>query len=131
MILPLGVFTNLYPGQALSPGLALLISLVGFFLVFIIMGFLALFVKVMGAVFDRASSKAESSAQSVPAAPPAFPDKPEGIPLPENTSAGDLILENVSEEEAAVVMAVVSHRSGIPLNRLQFHSIRCLEEEEQ
>ncbi len=131
MILPLGVFTNLYPGQALSPGLALLISLVGFFLVFIILGFLALFVKAMGAGFDRASAKKRNVSLPSPVGSPALPRQTEGSPLPENTSAGTLVLDNVSEEEAAVLMAVVSHRSGIPLNRLQFHSIRCLEEDEK
>ena len=37
-----------------------------------------------------------------------------------------LKLIDVTEEEAAVVMAVVSHRSGIPLNRLQFNSIKAV-----
>lgn len=130
-MLPLGVFSTIYPGQSLSPALALLISAVGFFLVFLILGFLAFFVKAMGAVFDRASSKAHKSASPVQVKSPVLSIEEKEIPLPENTSAGTLTLENVSEEEAAVLMAIVSHQSGIPLNRLQFRSIRCLEEDEQ
>ena len=40
-----------------------------------------------------------------------------------------LKLIDVTEEEAAVIMAVVSHRSGVPLNRLQFNSIKCVSED--
>ena len=37
-------------------------------------------------------------------------------------------LIGVSEKEAAVVMAVVSHKTGIPLNRLRFDSIKLTED---
>ena len=121
----LGVFTTIYPDGEMTLSRALLISLVGVCVVFAILGVIALFVKIMGAAFDR------FSVRSTPAA--AFPSVPEQqmtdlSPLPDNTSQGTLTLENVTEEEAAVSMAIVSNRSGIPLNRLQFNSIRLLEE---
>ena len=120
----LGVFTTIYPDGEMTLSRALLISLVGVCVVFAILGVIALFVKIMGAAFDR------FSVRSTPAA--AFPAVPEQktdlSPLPDNTSQGTLTLENVTEEEAAVIMAIVSNRSGIPLNRLQFNSIRLLEE---
>ena len=37
-------------------------------------------------------------------------------------------LVGVEEKEAAVIMAIVSHQTGIPLNRLRFESIKLLED---
>lgn len=51
-----------------------------------------------------------------------------GTPLPANTSAGSLDLIDVDEKTAAVIMAIVSNKSGIPLNRLSFKSIRLMED---
>ena len=34
------------------------------------------------------------------------------------------MLENVDEPSAAMVMAIVSDKTGIPLNHLDFHSIK-------
>lgn len=51
------------------------------------------------------------------------------IPLPETQSRGNIDLINVSQEDAAVIMAIVSNTSGIPLNRLVFNSIKLLEDE--
>lgn len=121
----LGVFTRIYGENAeMTMSRTLLISLVGFMIVFLILGILAIFVKSMGKVFDRIDEKKKPQPMpKVTAAPVA------GVPLPENQSEGSIELENVSEEDAAVIMAIVSHRSGIPLNRLKFNSIRLSEEE--
>ncbi len=43
-------------------------------------------------------------------------------------SAGELKLINVDEKTAAMIMAIVSHESRIPLSQLSFKSIRALEE---
>lgn len=51
-----------------------------------------------------------------------------GAPLPDGQSAGKLDLVDVDEPTAAVIMAIVSDRSGIPLNRLNFKSIKRIEE---
>ena len=118
----LGVFTQIYGQDAeMTISRALLISAVGFLLVFLILGILAIFVKLMGTVFDKlsASSTVNEAVGTYPA---------EGTPLPENRSEGTLVLENVSEEEAAIIMAIVSDESGIPLNRLKFNSIKLSEE---
>lgn len=37
-------------------------------------------------------------------------------------------LIGVDDKEAAVVMAVVSHKTGIPLNKLRFESIKLMED---
>ena len=124
----LGVFTRIYGENAeMTMSRTLMISLVGFMIVFLILGILAIFVKSMGGVFDKINEKKKMPA----AAPMSTPSAAGGVPLPPNQSEGTIELVNVTEEEAAVVMAVVSHRSGIPLNRLQFNSIKLLEEEEK
>ena len=43
-------------------------------------------------------------------------------------SSGDLELVGTDEKTAAVIMAIVSDKSGIPLNRLQFKSITLMED---
>lgn len=54
-----------------------------------------------------------------------------GAPLDKNNSQGELELVGVDEPTAAVIMAVVSHQSGIALNRLSFKSIKVLEDEKK
>ncbi len=44
------------------------------------------------------------------------------------SSSGDLELVGTDEKTAAVIMAIVSDKSGIPLNRLQFKSITLMED---
>lgn len=121
MLYSLGVFTDIYGvGAEMTIGRALMISLVGFLLVFMILSIIALFVKAQGTVFDRISDK-----KAVPQTPPT--PAPLSL-LPENESQGHLKLTNVSEEEAVLIMAIIARDSGIPLNKLQFNSIRLLEE---
>lgn len=43
-------------------------------------------------------------------------------------SAGELKLINVDEKTAAIIMAIVSHESQIPLSELSFKSIKAIEE---
>ena len=45
-----------------------------------------------------------------------------------NVSTGTLDLIDTDEKTAAVIMALVSNKSGIPLNRLSFKSIRLMED---
>ena len=129
----LGIYSSLYGDAPMTAGRALLISAVGFLIVFAVLGLIALFVKAMVKGFDAAAKKKKAApvpAVSAPEAPaPQTPAIPEAPALPENESAGTLKLTDVTEEEAALIMAIVSHKSGIPLNRLQFNSIRLLEEE--
>ena len=124
----LGIYHTLYGDTPMTAGRALLIAAAGFLIVFAILALIAVFVKLLGKGFDAAAKKK----RDLPA--PAAPDipvaaAPEAPPLPDGTSAGTLVLTDVTEEEAAMVMAIVSDRSGIPLNRLQFRSIRKLEDE--
>lgn len=127
----LGVFENIYgEGAIMDLGQTLLISVVGFGIVFLVLGFLAIFVFGMGKVFDAIGKKKEAKeaakvkADEIVTAAPAVT----GTPLPSNQSIGDLTLINTTVEEAAVIMAITSDKSGIPLNRLKFNTIKLLEE---
>ncbi|MBQ6898952.1 MAG: OadG family protein [Clostridia bacterium] len=127
----LGVFENIYgEGAIMDLGQTLLISVVGFGIVFLVLGFLAIFVFGMGKVFDVLAKKKEAKeaakvkADEIVTAAPAVT----GTPLPSNQSIGDLTLINTTVEEAAVIMAITSAKSGIPLNRLKFNTIKLLEE---
>lgn len=54
-----------------------------------------------------------------------------GIPLEQGDaglSTGQLKLIGVDEKTAAMIMAIVSHESGIPLSELRFISIKALDE---
>lgn len=71
----------------------------------------------------KAPAKPEKTA--APAAPEKAPVAAANVP---GTSSGDLELIGVDEKTAAVIMAIVSNKSGIPLNRLQFKSIALMED---
>ncbi len=120
----LGVFTRLYGENAqMTMSRALLISVVGFLLVIVILLLLALVVRGFSALFGKAEKK---EAPAVPAVSPAPAVRPAqtiqpAVPAPP-------VLEGVTDEQAAVIMAVVSHKTGIPLNRLQFNSIKLSED---
>lgn len=126
----LGVFENIYGvGAKMELGQTLLISVIGFGIVFLVLGFLAIFVFCMGKVFDMlAKKKQNTNTEAAAAAPVAATPAVTGTPLPENQSIGDLTLINTTEEEAAVIMAITSDKSGIPLNRLKFNTIKLMED---
>lgn len=50
------------------------------------------------------------------------------VAAPAGVSNGELDLIETDEKTAAVIMAIVSNKSGIPLNRLSFKSIRLMED---
>ena len=99
----------------------------GFGIVFLVLGFLAIFVYGMGKVFDVIGKKKEAK-EAAAAEAPAAVAAPAGTPLPANQSIGDLTLINTTEAEAAVIMAITSDKSGIPLNRLKFNTIKLMED---
>ncbi len=127
LIQPLGVFERVFSDE-MTTGRSLLISLVGFIIVFAVLGVIALFVKGMGAFFDAHNKKADADTNEKADSAAAAPSAP--VPSAPVTSAAYTgpKLDGVTEAEAAVIMALVSHESGIPLNRLRFNSIKFKEE---
>ena len=87
-------------------------SLIGFLLVFLVLIVLMAFIAVMNRIFSRKPQKEPQTAEQS--------EMPKEIP--------EVKLYNVSERDAAMVMAIVADESGIPLNELRFISIREVEE---
>lgn len=100
---------------------ALAVSLIGIVTVMIILAVIAgLIILVSKAIraIEAGTSKAEAKAPAAAAVYTA-PTQPQT----------ELI--GVDEKQAAVIMAIVSDRSGIPLERLSFKSIRLMEDEKK
>ena len=99
-------------------------SILGMAIVFAVLIMLMVVVKVIEKLVNR--GQAEEAAPAPAAAAPAVPAKP-AEPAP--GTAGELKLYNVSERDAAMVMAIVADSLGKPLNELRFISIREVTEE--
>lgn len=101
---------------------ALMIALSGIVIVFIMLallwGVIAVISRVMGVLEKHTAHPASVSAVAPAAAAPAAAPAP--APAPQ------VKLEGVSEVEAACVMAIVSHETGIPLDQLVFKSIKAV-----
>lgn len=105
---------------------ALATSFIGITTVILILAIIALLIilvsKVIRAIEGVASKKAPETASAPAAAAPA------GVSMPAGMNQGELELVNTDEKTAAVIMAIVSDKSGIPLNRLSFKSIKLVED---
>lgn len=114
------------PDSHLTLGEGLTVSLIGILVVMFELALLAIFILLMAKVFKIAAkfSKNKTAPEAVTAEAPVQA----GTPLADGNSAGKIDLVNVDEPTAAVVMAIVSNQSGIPLNHLNFKSIKLLEE---
>ena len=101
---------------------ALMIALSGIVIVFLMLallwGVIAVISRVMGVLEKHTAHPASVSAAAPAAAAPAAATAP--APAPQ------VKLEGVSEVEAACVMAIVSHETGIPLDQLVFKSIKAV-----
>ncbi len=100
-------------------------ALTGFIVVLSMLALIAIVILVFSKVM--AFTAKSKGAKKAPAAP-AVSAAPAGTPLPANASEGSLDLVDVDEKTAAVIMAIVSKESGIPLNRLSFKSIKRMED---
>lgn len=103
---------------------ALMIALSGIVIVFLMLallwGVIAVISRVMGVLEKHTAHPALVSAAAPAAAAPAAAPEPVPAPVPQ------VKLEGVSEVEAACVMAIVSHETGIPLDQLVFKSIKAV-----
>jgi len=75
--------------------------------------------KVMTAKAAKPAVPAAAAAEAKAAQPAPEVQKEEA-----KGTAGTILLHDVPEREAAMVMAVVAHQLGKPLNQLRFKSIR-------
>ena len=108
-----------------------ILSLIGFLVVIVELSLLAVIIVIMSkiicAITGRRDNKnaAVSVSQSEPPKPSAIPAGM--VKLPETQSAGSLDLHDVDDKTAAMLMAIVSDDSGIPLNELRFQSIKKID----
>ncbi len=116
---------------------ALSTSGLGFAIVLTVLAVLAIFVWLLSKVFGSKKEKtektpAETSApatEQVPVVTTAPVEIKEGKTVEEPVFPhipGYVVLDGVSEQDAAVVMAITSHKTGIDLSHLDFKSIKRL-----
>ena len=128
----LGIFTDIYGSyDAMNIPKALLIALVGFLTVLAILSVIALFIKLIAFIFSLIEKKNSKKITEIVPIQDKIPEvqKSVGPTLPETESQGELELIGVDEATAAMLMALVSYKTDIPLNRLIFRSIRLVEDE--
>ena len=108
--------------SVMSIGEALNVSITGIVVVFIVLVVLAVLVQLLSKLKEpNAKNVKKSDAVKEVVKPQA------GVALPENQTLGTLNLYKTDEKTAAVIMAIVSKESGVPLNRLKFNSIKLIE----
>ncbi len=100
----------------------LITALVGMMVVFTVLVVLMCAIKIMAFVFSKINKKQPAANAGNNAAAPAK-DAP-----PAPGSCGDLTLKNVSDSDAAMIMAIVADKLQTPLNELRFISIKKVEE---
>ena len=119
------LWMNLLPlaETAMKPSEVFNTSITGIVVVILVLGLLALIVKQLSKIvcaIENLGAKKQNTDTEAPAvnATPvaAAPAAVQAVADPE--------LIGVDDKTAAVAMALVSHESGIPLNRLEFKSIK-------
>lgn len=106
---------------------ALQVAFFGILMVFLLLIILAICIMIISRVVRAGESiSAKKHAKGEPDSGTVVPaaEAIAGTPLPDSQSEGSLVLTDVDEPTAAVIMAIVSEQSGIPLNRLLFKSIK-------
>ena len=121
--------------ENLSIGSALAYSLLGIVIVFAALMVLWGIINIMASIFKRFRNRGEKPAAApvshTPAAVPSAPAAPTAPAAPAAAagpaapgSAGDLMIHDVPEKTAAILMAIVANKIGRPLNELRFISIK-------
>lgn len=103
---------------------ALAVSLIGIVTVILILAIIAVLILLVSKTIRAIEAKtAPSRTEPVTSASAA--------PVTEGLSAGQVELIDTDEKSAAVIMAIVSKKSGIPLERLSFKSIKLIDNEKK
>ena len=106
----------------LPVGMAGLFGVLGYVVVFIGLVLLMAVVIIVGKIMVASAKKKAAPAPAAPAAPvPAAPAAPKELAP---GSAGGVKLYDVSERDAAMIMAIVADKMGKPLNEIRFKSIK-------
>ena len=117
-------------GYKVSIGDAAITALLGYAVVFFGLFLLMLVVIAMGKIMGGATAK-KAAAPAAPVAPAAAPvaaapvAAPAAAPAaPAPGTAGEVLLVDTTEKDAACIMAIVADKMGKPLNELRFVSIK-------
>ena len=107
-----------------NAGETFLICLIGFLLIMVVLALLIGVTCAMKWFLKKIlkQSKNNDTAATATTTPVAEKELAKG-------SCGDFCLNNVSEREAAMVMAIVADQLQTPLNQLRFKSIGCVGED--
>ena len=113
---------------------ALMVSLSGFIIVFIMLavlwGVIVVISRAVTGVENRTDAAAGTEPMPAPVPAPTAPAAPAAPVAVQYSSAPQaqpqVVLEGISDTEAACVMAIVSHETGIPLDQLVFKSIKAV-----
>ncbi len=105
---------------------AFAVSLIGISTVVLILAVIACLILLVSKAI-RSIEAAAAKKKPVAAAEAAAPAS-SGVPMPAGMNQGELELIGTDEKTAAIIMAIVSDKSGIPLNRLSFKSIKLMED---
>ena len=97
---------------------ALMIAVSGFFIVFLMLAVLWGIIVIISRAVTALAGKEQQSA--------AAPAAPAPAPAPAPAAPAAVVLEGIDETQAACVMAIVSHETGIQLNELVFKSIKAV-----
>ena len=110
--------------EDIDVGTAGLVALLGYLVVFIGLIALMVVIVIVGKIMvgKQASAKAAAPKQAAPAVAPAPAAKPAAPEAP--GTAGELKLYGTPDRDAALIMAIVAHKMGKPLNTLRFKSIK-------
>lgn len=100
---------------------ALMVALSGFVIVFLMLALLWGIILIISRVVSGVEHH-QVPAMAAPAAAPVSTRAPAPVAAPPQ-----VVLEGIDDAQAACVMAIVSHETGIPLDQLVFKSIKAIE----
>ena len=117
-------------GSMLPFGDNVLTAVLGYAVVFVGLMILMALVCGMGAIFKAVSAREKPLKAALAPKIRKSTREPEPLGEPARGSAGEIKLYDVSDKEAAMIMAIVASQTGKPLNELRFKSIKEVKEDE-
>ncbi|MDP4152803.1 MAG: OadG family protein [Bacillota bacterium] len=97
---------------------SIMTTIIGMLVVFLALIVLAFFIRILSAVILSTKSKNVNNASA--------PDTEIKAQVSPKSEHSGLELIDTTEPNAAVIMAIVSDKTGIPLNMLRFKSIKAI-----
>lgn len=120
------IVNNLSYNYSPKMGSILIYALLGFCITLAVLCVLMAVIKILGFSVDKISAKVKEKSKSNEESETSEPTEPKLA----KGSTGELILENVSDRDAAMIMAIVADELQEPLNSLRFISIKDITEQE-